>query len=172
MQAAALLYFARLSPGEGVFMEIGADRGKSAVLLATAAAVAHPPCPLHSVDPFPSSHATPDPERVAAFHTTLQQFSTHNVRLHVCSSGEFRTRAGQPVRFIFVDAAHDYLNVRHDFLAWKGLVVPGGFLAAHDVDNPRFGAGVRRAFLKHILSDPEWKLRYHTDNLAIAQRQS
>jgi hypothetical protein len=46
----------------------------------------------------------------------------------------------------------------------------GGFLAAHDVDNPEFGAGTRVAFIQHILGDPHFKLHARVDNLAIAQR--
>jgi len=34
--------------------------------------------------------------------------------------------------FVFIDAAHDYDNVRKDILAWKPKVKPGGILAGHD----------------------------------------
>ena len=45
-----------------------------------------------------------------------------------------------PVGMVFIDAAHDFLSVRADFVAWGTWVLPGGVLAFHDVTIPAINA--------------------------------
>ena len=49
---------------------------------------------------------------------------------------------GGELDFVFIDASHDYDNVKADIDAWSLKIRPGGIIAGHDY-SPRF-RGVRR----------------------------
>lgn len=67
------------------------------------------------------------------------------------------------VRFIFIDAVHDYANVAHDLAAACRLMVPGGIVALHDTDDRRF-PGSRRAVYE--ISD-RLELTAHIDGVVL-----
>jgi predicted O-methyltransferase YrrM len=166
-----LLYcLARRGSVCGDIVEIGSDQGKSTITLAWGAARSENPCDVHAVDPFLGGSVRTSSQRAELLRRNLREHRADNVVLHAMTSGDCRREWQTPVRFMFVDAAHDYLNSRFDFLAWKELIVPGGFLTAHDVDNYAHGPGTRKAFFDCVLRDPRFRLAYHMDNLAVAQR--
>lgn len=169
-QAKALFIFASLAPQTGDIVEIGSDRGKSTIALSWGAKRNLKPCLVHAVDPFPGGAMSSQFERVGILKNNLTEHNADNVILSVQSGGEYRRERSEPIRLLFVDAAHDYLNSCFDFMTWKPLVVPDGFIIAHDVDNYHWGPGTRKAFLDCILSDPDFRLSYHVDNMAVAQR--
>lgn len=72
----------------------------------------------------------------------------------------------RPISFVFIDAVHDYVNVRFDFAAWSQFVVSHGLIAFHDTDNVEF-AGVRRAVYDVL---PQWQLFAHIDGLVILRK--
>jgi predicted O-methyltransferase YrrM len=170
VQAQVLYWLARQASAPGEIVEIGSDQGKSTIALSWGSAKNESPCAVHAVDPFPAGPLVGSGERVALFESNLARFGSNGVVLHQMFSGDYRRRRHEPVRLLFVDAAHDYLNASHDFLAWRELIAPGGFIAAHDVDNYEHGPGTRKAFFDRVLRDPRFRLVYHVDNLAVAQR--
>lgn len=169
-QTRVLYWLARNSAAAGDIVEIGSDQGKSTIALSWGASRNARPCDVHAVDPFLNGLALTGSERQNVFDGNLARFNAHNVRLHRMFGGDYRRERQTPVRVLFIDAAHDYLNSCYDFLAWRELVAPGGFLAAHDVDNYTHGPGTRKAFMDCVLKDRGFQLVLHADNLAVAQR--
>jgi predicted O-methyltransferase YrrM len=169
-QAQVLYCLARQGSTSGDIVEIGSDLGKSTITLAWGAVGSDQPCNVHAVDPFLGGRTMTSSQREELLRRNLSAYGADNVVLHPVTSGEYRRQRQTPIRLVFVDAAHDYLNSSFDFLAWKTLIAPGGFLAAHDVDNYAYGPGTRKAFFDCVLRDPRFRLAYHIDNLAVAQR--
>ena len=169
-QTQVLYCLARDSTAGGDIVEIGSDQGKSTIALGWGASRNTHPCDVHAVDPFLDGIDSSGAARQKVFEENLARFNAGNVRLHRMFSGDYRGQRQTPVRVLFVDAAHDYLNSRYDFVAWRQLISPGGFLAAHDVDNYTHGPGTRRAFMDFILKDSDFRLVLHADNLAVAQK--
>ena len=50
--------------------------------------------------------------------------------------------------FVFIDASHDYENVKADIAAWAPKVRPGGYLAGHDFNPATPNNDVERAVLE------------------------
>jgi predicted O-methyltransferase YrrM len=169
-QTQVLYCLARDSTADGDIVEIGSDQGKSTIALSWGASRSSRPCDVHAVDPFTGGLELTGAERKDVFSRNLARFNAASTKLHRMFSGDYRRERQTPVRVLFVDAAHDYLNSRYDFLAWRELISPGGLLAAHDVDNYSHGPGTRRAFMDFVLKASGFRLVLHADNLAVAQK--
>jgi predicted O-methyltransferase YrrM len=86
-----------------------------------------------------------------------------------CTSGEAAQQLiNERFSFVFIDAVHDYVNVRFDSIAWCSLLQKDGLIAFHDTDDRKF-AGTRRAVFelmrRHLLG-----LEDHVENLAILRK--
>ena len=49
---------------------------------------------------------------------------------------------------MWIDASHEYEDVKHDFLSWKQHLLPGAIVAFHDFDKPG-PAQVAEEYLNH-----------------------
>src|SRR5947207_1170706 len=90
-----------------------------------------------------------------------RQFARNALPLRARADWSF----GRTVSLVFIDAVHDYVNTRFDIGAWLPLVVAGGIIALHDVDQIQF-AGTRRAAAELASGYP---LFAHVDNLVAVQ---
>ena len=121
----------------GAIVEIGAFRGVTTRQMAEVA----PDQTVYAIDPY-IGYGGSDVD-LAKFQARTSGVA--NITHLRKPSGEgLADLAGTPISFIFIDAVHDYVNVRFDGGSWFKLLRPGGVVAFHDVDERVF-AGTRRA---------------------------
>ena len=70
-----------------------------------------------------------------------QGLDTVPLRMSSLEAARLFSRLSVTFDFVFIDASHDYENVKADILAWRPLVAPGGVLSGHDYNWP----GVQQA---------------------------
>src|SRR5260370_22299837 len=122
----ALAHTAEMSEGMG---EIGVWRG-----ITTAALAGLTVRRVYAIDPHKENEFPGINEAFEAFSKRISPFS--NVVHLRCSSGQAaKELSGTPLSLIFVDAIHDYINTWFDFRVWGNLLVPGGSILFHDVDD-------------------------------------
>jgi hypothetical protein len=155
-QAAALIGGLRATDGiEGCVAEIGAWRGVTTRYLAQAAGRSK----VVAVDRW--VRAKGDRNYEAFLRRTQDLPNVAHERSH--SGPASRGWTHGPIRFLFIDAGHDYANVAHDLAAWRPHVAPGGIIAMHDCDSPDF-AGCRFAIFEVAR---EFELFAHVPGLAL-----
>lgn len=139
-------------------VEVGCWAGVTTRLLAQSTARS-----LYAVDPYLSTGTTSPVLERFRMRTAALRTVTH---LRVTSGQAALGWKYEPVSMIFIDAVHDYYNVRFDIEAWDRVLVPGAFLAVHDTDQRCF-AGTRRAVFEvaHY-----YTLFAHPDNLTILRK--
>ena len=147
-----LTYLAQAANKSTCIAEIGAWKGRSTVAMA-----ANTGGVIHTVDTWKGSN---EPEHINELKShgedwLIEQFKKnvegYNVIPHQMTSLQAaRMFAEQGLTFdmIFIDASHDYENVKNDILAWAPLLTEGGIFCGHDY-NPGW-PGVRQAVDENI----------------------
>lgn len=107
--------------------EVGSWRGAT-----TAALAAETPRVVYAVDPYCDSFAS-EP----VMNEMLERTRPYpHVRLVRATSGQAaRQLVHERFSVIFIDGIHDYINAWFDFTVWAPLLVAGGIIAFHDVDD-------------------------------------
>lgn len=155
-QAAVLIGGLRATEGiEGCVVEIGAWRGVTTRYLAMAAGRSK----VVAVDRW--VRAKGDRNYDAFLRRTGDLPNVMHERAH--SGAAAREWSHGAIRFLFIDAGHDYANVAHDLAAWRRFVAPGAILAMHDCDDRGF-AGCRLAIFE--VAD-QFELFAHIPGLAL-----
>lgn len=163
-------------PRNQAIVELGSFKGKSTCYLAAGARAgcgAH----VHAVDAWnlPGNiggrHQYDLPARRGEFDAQLSsaglsdQITTHRA----FSQEAARAWHGPLVGLLYIDASHEYADVRDDFAAWSVHIPVGGCVAFDDYDTLR-NPGVRR-FVDELRGNPSWTgWEFEPPPLAICRR--
>ncbi len=173
-QVAALYDAARTAPPGGRIVEIGSFRGRSTIVLASAAP---PGVDVFAIDP----HAGNDrgPQEIEGFAdeaaTDNEVFNRNitdaGIAGRVTHLREFSDQAHDhvpdPIDVLFVDGAHRFGPALADLRDWGDRVAPGGRMLVHDSFS---SIGVTLAILAHLLVARDWRYEGRAGSLAMYRR--
>jgi hypothetical protein len=127
----------RITPDGGTIVEVGSFLGRSAAFMAVEIANSGKKIRFVCVDQFTGHLGAGLFDgrcSIPTFHANMARGGISHLveameELSVDASKAFSDAS---VDFVFIDAAHDYDNVRADICAWLPKVKPGGVIAGHD----------------------------------------
>lgn len=134
-----LAYLAKLSPPGGLFVEIGAWKGRSTALLVEVAQRLAVPARVVSIDPHMRDTWGEFQETVKRFDLEARGLEVHRAMSHAVGSSWSR-----PISFLWVDGSHEYPDVVHDIADFTPHVMPGAYVLFDDAARGYF-PGVERA---------------------------
>lgn len=157
-------------PGDRI-VEIGSFRGRSTIVLATAAPDG---VEIVAIDP----HAGNDrgPQEISGFEQEAQadrlafehNLAAAGVRQRVhhvrAFSDDAHAAVDDPIRFLYIDAAHRYGPARADIRDWACRLSEGGTLAIHDSFS---SVGVTRAIVRELMFGGRFRYVRRARSLAI-----
>ena len=122
-------------PTDGTFIEVGSWKGKSAIYLRDRLDdIGKKQATLICVDTFAGD---PDTGQVDVWDEFRENCGSRKItKCRNESVAESKHQPDQSADGIFIDAAHDYENVKADIEAWLPKVKPEGFFGGHDIDAP------------------------------------
>lgn len=127
--------FEQLPEGATV-AEVGVYLGHSVAMMATLAKEAKKNITIYAIDTFEGSLEHRTKGKTDFGEAFMRNISACGVSDYVVTMTGKSLWAAEVLNekfdFVFIDAAHDYENVRADILAWRMKVKPGGILAGHD----------------------------------------
>lgn len=126
---------------QGTIVEIGSWKGRSTAYLATGTKCGGKGLKVYAIDPH-----TEGTEEI--FRENIKKLGFDDIVIPlVMKSEETIKQWHQPISLLFIDGAHDYENVRKDFVLWEPYVITGGVIAFHD----KFAEGPCRVIKRYIL---------------------
>ena len=179
LEGYALLGLAAHGYGLGRIVEIGGFLGRSTCFLALGSKKTNRE-KVATVDHFKGSKEHQPGKRfgcqvLAEEGTTYNRF-LENLRLHKLKSRVQAIRSDsvaaaakwdQPIRMLFIDGDHRYEGTRADFEAWSPFVIPGGYVAFHDVDS---WEGVTQFYKELLKGSDEYTEVLAVDSLRVVRK--
>jgi hypothetical protein len=160
-QGARLFAAAQRCLDPGRIVEIGSFRGKSTVVLASAAGAG---CEIYAIDPHAGNDRGPGEIEGYADQASLDHecfkanLRAGKVEERVHHIREFSDAAHPlvpgPIDLLYVDGAHRYAPARADLRDWGARVTPQGTMLIHDSFS---SVGVTVAILRELLIGSRWR---------------
>lgn len=133
-------------------LEIGAWKGKSAVVIAKELKEAKANIKLYSIDPhegfkdYNRQYCSPTYE---AFCDNMKEYEVSHIVTCIRKKAE-DVKWTRLISLLFIDGLHGYKDIKHDFEKFEPHVVVGGCIAIHDYWGS-FWRDVKEYILKEVL---------------------
>jgi len=125
------------------FVEVGSFKGKSSAYMIVEIINSQKDIKFYCVDTFlgSSEHFKDQPHEDSdvvkgtlfeSFSQNLASVKNHYIPVKSTSLEAVNKFKDKSLDFVFIDAAHDYDNVKADILAWTPKIKNGGYLGGHD----------------------------------------
>jgi glycosyltransferase involved in cell wall biosynthesis len=143
-------------PSGSKFVEIGSWKGMSSAFLAVEIANSNKDIDFYCVDTWEGSveHEQYGIDTSSLYDTFLDNMSPlqkYYKAIRAQSLQAVKQFEDKSLDFIFIDASHEYEDVREDIIAWIPKLKEGGVIAGHDYINNDF-PGVKKA-VHEVLSN-------------------
>lgn len=159
----------RAHGGRGAaIVELGSFCGRSTVAIASFCRLTGTDLHVYAIDPHVGYEYGGG---VATYQLLVANLEDNGVadRVTVIARASTDIEWSRPIALLFIDALHDYDNVRADFDHYTPFLLPGGFVAFHDYDARC--PGVQRCG-DQVLADPAWEFVAHRGSLLVVRRAS
>ena len=139
---ATFLYNSARTAKRGEVVEIGSWKGRSTICLALGAEKIGKK--VYAVDRHRGDESCGFENTLPAFKKNIKKFGVSDVVVPVVMKSEDAAVAWakkrKPIGLLWIDASHDYMDVKNDFTMWIEYVSHGGVVALHDTffrDGPK-----------------------------------
>lgn len=144
-----LYYAARHWPVEGPVIELGSFKGRSTSVLALAGRQVHAVdawSPGNYVASAMGAHFVPDDRALQEFRANTEQVgAAERIEVHRGKTTDVARGWQARCAILFIDAGHNYPEVRADVDNWLPHLLPGGLVLLHDTFSDRYSGVIQAA---------------------------
>ena len=123
-------------PSGSKFVEVGSWKGKSSAYMAVEIANSCKEIDFYCVDTWEGSIENKGMEELSRlydiFLSNMKPVESYYTPLKMKSLDAVSRFGDHSLDFVFIDASHEYEDVKADIIAWLPKIKPGGVLAGHD----------------------------------------
>lgn len=123
-------------PSGSKFVEIGSWKGKSSAYMAVEIINSNKDIEFYCVDTWEGSVKHEGmkelPKLYDIFLNNMKPVEEYYFPLKISSLDACKKFKDNSLDFVFIDASHEYEDVKADIIAWLPKIKPGGILAGHD----------------------------------------